>query len=170
MLICKACGRENFSFRDSHISGLLIDEGSSVTVTEYCQYCGARIMEKCPICYHLHPLGVEYCSTTGKSITEALQERAERKRQKSKKKTYKELRFEISKKIHDRKISLLSIIAILLIAIFVGIGYLLNLAVGALVGIISAVIILYIIDWFIVEKPAKKEADKKITILYPEQT
>ena len=55
-------------------------------------------------------------------------------------------------------------------AIFIGAGiYFLKVVAGIIVGLISAGAIYYAVEEFVVEKPAKKEASKKIARLYPEQ-
>jgi Flp pilus assembly protein TadB len=131
-------------------------------------------MRNCPVCEYLHPLDVEYCTKTGKNIAEVLaeelQEKTERERQKTKQEAYKKLRSEIQEGIVKKHKFLFLFIALFLTVtcMIVGIS-LLNVGVGGILGFFAAIFICGIIRYFAAEKPAKKEADKRILILYPEQ-
>ena len=49
--------------------------GAALQLVEYCQFCGGRIAEQCEICRHLHPLGFEFCQTTGTNRAKFLAEK-----------------------------------------------------------------------------------------------
>lgn len=71
-MLCQKCGKETLPVVESYVRGGFTDGGGgpSLKLVEFCQSCGERVMEKCPVCEHLHPIGSVYCATTGKSFEE----------------------------------------------------------------------------------------------------
>ena len=76
MIVCNSCGKQNLT-------------------TEYCQFCGARIMEKCPVCDGLHPVGAIHCPMNGGNIKEFVQRKeAEQEAEQRKKEEEERVRHE----------------------------------------------------------------------------
>jgi len=72
MLKCAKCGHENFPLTEARTL-----EGQTTRLTPNCNKCGAIIMEGCPLCNRLHPVGTIFCPVNGKNIQETLREKKE---------------------------------------------------------------------------------------------
>jgi len=89
MLKCPQCGADNFPFTDSGISvegtihggfdspgGVVSGGGTAVQLVEFCQFCGGRVFERCPVCKNLHWGHPTLCPKTGINVREFLAEKS----------------------------------------------------------------------------------------------
>ncbi|MBU4332746.1 hypothetical protein KKD19_02870 [Patescibacteria group bacterium] len=154
MIVCNSCGKQNL-------------------ITEYCQFCGARIMKECPVCDHLHPIDAIFCPVEGRNITEFIQKkekeekkRAQEKAEKIAKRTELENRYRESyKKICEKRffydIGSLFVSSMGSIILFISWiepksipDYILTIFIAlAIAGILSM-----FIEYFLLNRPARLEA------------
>jgi len=72
-IFCSYCGTQNWLTDVLDVPGGLVCMSCNTRNKEdnlYCQKCGLSLKKQCPFCSEMHPLNIEYCFRTGRSIKE----------------------------------------------------------------------------------------------------